>query len=300
MQFRRYQHLERLGTTAVEGIQDGEVYVFPKLDGTNASVWLDDEGELQAGSRNRVLSSDNDNAGFLNEFVSKDYNNRLKALFSLRPEWTLFGEWLVPHSLKTYRPEAWRKFYIFDVMDEFDEYLHYREYSDTLKYLDLEYLSPIQIIKNGSDEHFRNCVERNTYLIEEGKGFGEGVVLKNYGWKNKFGQTIWAKIVANHFKETHYKEMGAPVLGGISDEERIVNEFVTSHLVDKVHAKIVNEVNEWNSGMIPRLLNTVFYDLITEEMWEILKRYKNPKIDFKYLQRLTIQKVKELKQDVFQ
>ena len=46
-----------------DGIELGKVYVFPKIDGTNGSVWIDD-GIIKAGSRNRELTLDNDNAGF--------------------------------------------------------------------------------------------------------------------------------------------------------------------------------------------------------------------------------------------
>ena len=37
--------------------------MFPKIDGTNGTVWLSD-GEVQAGSRSRQLSAESDNAGF--------------------------------------------------------------------------------------------------------------------------------------------------------------------------------------------------------------------------------------------
>jgi len=64
MQFRKYMHIEKFGTDEVHGIELGGCYVFPKLDGTNGSIW-NDGGALQAGSRNRQLSLDADNAGFL-------------------------------------------------------------------------------------------------------------------------------------------------------------------------------------------------------------------------------------------
>ena len=41
MEYRGYQHIERLGTSEVEGILNGEVYVYPKLDGTNGQAWSD-------------------------------------------------------------------------------------------------------------------------------------------------------------------------------------------------------------------------------------------------------------------
>lgn len=47
------------------------------------------------------------------------------------------------------------------------------------------------------------------------------------------------------------------------------------------------------------LITTVYYDLITEETWMILKKFKNPVIDFKRLNSLTIQKIKEIKSELF-
>ena len=67
MKFTRYQHLERFGTTDVLNIEIGTCYVFPKIDGTNACVWMSD-GELQAGSRKRKLTLESDNAGFYEQF----------------------------------------------------------------------------------------------------------------------------------------------------------------------------------------------------------------------------------------
>lgn len=62
--FYKYQHVERLGTTETNGIEMGMCYIFPKIDGTNSQLWFN-EG-LQAGSRNRHLEVENDNAGFYN------------------------------------------------------------------------------------------------------------------------------------------------------------------------------------------------------------------------------------------
>ena len=62
-EFKKYMHIERFGTDEVQGIELGDCYVFPKLDGTNASLWSED-GKIQAGSRKRHLSIDADNAGF--------------------------------------------------------------------------------------------------------------------------------------------------------------------------------------------------------------------------------------------
>ena len=95
--FIKYPHIERLGTDEVEGITVGECHIFPKIDGTNASVWRE-EGELCAGSRNRKLSREADNAGFY-EYVMTGIGHKFYDCFWTHDSWTLYGEWLVPHSL---------------------------------------------------------------------------------------------------------------------------------------------------------------------------------------------------------
>jgi ATP-dependent RNA circularization protein (DNA/RNA ligase family) len=254
MSFLKYQHLERYGNTEVEGIEVGTCYVFPKLDGTNASVWFE-HGTLRCGSRNRELSPDNDNAGFMNAMMVD------KAIISFlynEPDLVLYGEWLVPHTLKTYNDDAWRKFYVFDVFDRKKErLLSFDEYSEGLIAAGINVIAPIAIIKNGSIDHFTECLSKAHYLVKDGEGAGEGVVIKNYDYKNKFGRQTWAKIVTNEFKAKHHTEMGAPVIGCEILEEKIAAKYVTQALVDKVVAKITNEMEGWSSKYIPRLIHTV-------------------------------------------
>jgi hypothetical protein len=293
--FIKYQHLEKLHTDETDGIEIGTTHVFPKIDGTNGSIWHD-QG-IQAGSRNRHLTLDADNAGF---YQAMSHSEAHKILCASNAHLIFYGEWLVPHSLKTYREDAWRKFYIFDVYNRsIDKYLPYNEYKPILDKYEVDYIAPIAIIKNGNYETYQECLSRNFFLIDDGKGNGEGIVIKNYAYQNKFGRQTWAKLITNAFKEEHHKEMGAPLVGGEIIEDKIVSKFVDKHLVDKVHAKITNEMDGWSSKYIPRLLHTVYYDLITEEMWNILKDFKNPKIDFRTLNNLCTQKVKELKPEVF-
>jgi hypothetical protein len=308
MEFKKYQHIERLGTTEVQNIELGECHVFPKIDGTNGSLWMS-EGVIQAGSRNRHLSLEADNAGFLAWAQS---NDSIKNYFSENPTHRLFGEWLVPHSLKTYRETAWRNFYVFDVcidkapdevLHEGDSqliHLHYDEYKPLLEKHGIAYIPPICVIKNGSYEQFVNQLLKNVFLIEDGKGTGEGIVIKRYDFKNKYNRQSWAKIVTSEFKETHAKEMGPHVMNGKRLlEEEIANKFVTSALVDKEFAKITTAEEGWSSKMIPRLLNTVYYSVVKEECWEFVKEHRNPVLDFKRLQHFVFNEVKAKKPELF-
>lgn len=301
MEFKKYQHLERFGNDEVEGIELGKLYIFPKLDGTNAQVWLDDEGNIKAGSRNRELTLEKDNAGFY-KFVLE--NENIKKYLEKHPTHRLYGEFLVPHSLKTYREDAWRRFYIFDVcLDKEDgsvEYIPYDIYKPLVEEFGLDYIPPIVTMTNGLYEYFIRTLDNNTFMIQDGKGVGEGIVIKNYDYYNKYKRQIWAKIVTNEFKEIHKREMG---VNNIKTEkvieQEIVDNYCTAAFIEKEYSKILNETGEWDNRKIPMLLGRVFSELVKEETWNIIKKYKNPTINYKTLNALVINKIKTVKSDIF-
>lgn len=298
--FKKYQHLERFGTTEVEQIELGECYIFPKIDGTNGSIWIED-GNIYAASRNRVLTLENDNHSFLAWVVKQ--SNIIEFLLK-NPNIRLYGEWLVPHSLKTYNDNSWKKFYVFDVVIDSNgediKYLHYNDYKELLDKFNINYIPPITIIRNPDYNRLVEELSKNVYLIEDGKGTGEGIVIKNYSYKNKFGRQTWAKIVTNEFKEKHAKEMkGGVVEGKKLLEEVIANKYITKSFVDKEYHKILNETGQFTSKDIPKLLNICYYELIREESWNFIKENKNPNINYKTLLHFVFCKVRESKPELF-
>ena len=111
------------------------------------------------------------------------------------PTWRLYGEFLVPHSLKTYEDDAWRKFYIFDVFDDTTEtFIPYEEYQPVLEQYELDYIPVIATLKNATPEKLLDFLEKNVFLIRDGCGYGEGLVVKRYDYVNKYGRTTWAKV----------------------------------------------------------------------------------------------------------
>lgn len=287
-----YQHVLKLGDDGVRDILVGKVYIFAKLDGTNSVLWKTDT--VNGGSRRRVLKVDKDNAGFYNEEAGKDcYAN----FFAAHPDLVLWGEWLVPHTIKNYRKDAWRKFYVFDVgtVDEngVKHYLPYDTYQPWMEEFGIEYLAPLKIITNPSVEDIIFTAENNFYLMEDGQ-IGEGVVCKNYDFVNQFGETVWAKLVRNEFKERHYKTMGAPESEKSFLEEKIAQEYATGAFVEKEYDRFVKSIEEdWNSRMIPRLLNTIWHTFVEEEIWNTIQKYKNPTIDFKLLKYFVTIEIKK-------
>lgn len=123
--------------------------------------------------------------------------------------------------------------------------------------------------------------------------------------------------MSEFLKYQHIERLNTQETEGITDgichifykiEEQIVRDFLTDEFIKKEQAKIANYHNEghwdalngvyvpppWSNKMIPELLGRVWYEFIREEISEILKKYKNPKINFRLLQSLTIKKVKKV------
>jgi len=181
-----------------------------------------------------------------------------------------------------------------------EKLLSYKEYEPLCKEFEIEWIAPLCVMRNAEYSHLVVELQNNKYLIKEGQGVGEGIVVKNYLWQNSHGNQVWAKLVTNSFKEVNAKVMGATMKNMREMvEQEIVNKYVTRHLVEKVYAKIANAEGGWQSKFIPRLLQTVFYDLVKEETWEFVKEMKLPTVNFKTLGMLTTMKVKELLPEVF-
>lgn len=292
MEFKKYQHIERLGTVETNGIENGMCYIFPKIDGTNSQLWFD--GILRAGSRNRQLELDNDNAGFYNWAIKDEAINNF---FKKYPNLRLYGEWLVPHTLRTYVDDAWNKFYVFDVMDG-EKYMSYEDYKVILEEFNIEYIPPICKVNNPTYDRIVSQLEKNGYLIKDGNGTGEGVVVKNYDYVNKFGRVTWAKVIKNEFKAKHSKVQVTELKESKLIEQDIVDKYITKSLVEKEFSKIDNE-SGWSSKYIIRLFSTVYYCLIKEESWNFIKEFNNPTIDYKRVYRLVTIRIKELMPQLF-
>lgn len=298
LEFMKYPHLERFGNLEVTGIEHGITYVFPKIDGTNASMWFDEAKGFCYGSRTRELSPTADNAGFMAVMNTTNYGKGYKRFLRKYPNLRLYGEWLVPHTLKNYRDDAWRRFYVFDVFDEDQQvFLPYTEYTDMIAGYEIDYIPCYKVWKNGGYEDFLNTAKEIKYLLKDETGFGEGCVIKRYDFQNRHGRTNWAKIVLAEFKEKHVSTK--PGVGGVDAfEEQVANDLVTSALVDKEYSKIALE--GWTNRSIPRLLETVYRCVVVEELYDYLnKNKKQSTINFKTLKHFVNTKVKELKKEVF-
>jgi hypothetical protein len=292
--FRKYQHIERLDSDEVEGLLDGEVFIMPKIDGNNVSIWFEN-GRICVGNRHRefISTEAEDDRDFFYYILQPEVNQKLETLFREYPDWRLYGEWLVPHNLRTYEHTAWEKFYIFDVERD-GVYLPYKEYQPVLEARGLDYIPVITTITNPTSEELLDLLKENTYLIQAGRGFGEGLIVKRYDFINKYGRTTWGKVVADCFKESNAKEMNAGY--EVSVERAFAEQYVTTMRINKM----LIEMGDWNPKRSVELFNRIYHDLVNEELWNFLKKKKfRVALDFSVLYDETVSQMKILKPELF-
>jgi hypothetical protein len=295
MTFQKYPKVHRLGKEEVEGILEGVVHVEEKIDGANASIWLDKRGEITCGSRNRELSE-----GF-NGFVDWVQNSELlKIFFSENPELRLYGEWLVPHTIQ-YNEMAYKTFYLFDVTivkdgEEIEDFADRKvvqmlanNYGFTTPHYYGSFINP-------SPDELLKLAGTSTIGAK-----GEGIVLKNQDFRDKFGNHNYAKIVTESFKEDNGITFGGNNKHSDSYWEMyIVNKYMTLPRIEKICNKLQSVIEEkLDMKHIPRVIQTAYHDMLTEEIWEIQDKVTGP-IHFGVLKRIATRKARQIYSDKLQ
>lgn len=297
MNYRTYQHIEKLGNKEVEGILKGRCSIQPKIDGTNGVVWLGDDGIIHAGSRKRDLTLDNDNADFYNSII-KDEN--VASYLKDHPDHYLYGEWLVPHTIKYYDPSAWKHFYVFDVYTAEKGYLPYDIYSKELTSYGIRFIPEIACLTDPTMEDLTRCLKKCKYLIPEDK-MGEGIIIKNYGYKNPYGRCTFAKIVAEEFFDTKAKlRTKNHEVKDMVTENDIVDRLLSEPLIRKEFVKIQLEHGDAKKQeIIGRTLSNIYHVFLNEEFIDYAEN-KRPTVSFHLLKKACDNRVKEvLKNELF-
>lgn len=175
--------------------------------------------------------------------------------------------------------------------------MSYEEYKEILDEFGFDYIPPICKIENPNVDSLFDLLDKNFYLIKDNAGYGEGIVIKNYQFKNRYGRIVWGKIVRNDFKDKNSKVFGVnEIKDRESKEQEIINLVLTKELLDKEVSKILLDLNMdyFEPKLLPRLFGVMFYTIITEELHDALKKLKNPVVDFKKLNALLIVTIKKM------
>lgn len=301
--FRKFEHVERLGKINTEGILEGKCYISFKLDGTNSSVWVDENGNICAGSRNRELNINKDNAGFCNWVNSNDEEAvAIRTFLQENPCYVVYGEFLgnkggkFVGSIKNYNPDALGKLWIFDIYNK-----DTHRYSNPIAFIEMlsdynlsQYCIPQIEVMNPTEEYIEELAKNNHFLLPEDK-VGEGVVIRNMDFINKYGHYTIGKFVLDEFKQEKSKPKKQKVTAE-NIEQDIVDAYVLDSELSKSKAKVcvimdIAEFDTRNGQCIGRMMNLVFNDLL-EECKNWAKDFRNPTVDFAKLKRACDTKVR--------
>ena len=292
MQFRKYEKIYRLGKDETIGILKGTVNITEKLDGANVSVWLGDGGEIRVGSRNNDLTANGNEFNGAVHYVNA--HPGIKDFFKHHPSSRLYGEWLVRHTL-AYNETAYKKFYIFDILRPDGLYIPQEAVQLKCKEFGLDSVPDLGTFENPTLQELTRLVEGQKSVYGEKR---EGIVIRNPEFINQFGDKCNAKLVSEGFMEDN-----GIVFGGNNKyseaywEQYISNKYIDVARVKKVMNKVQPEINEkLDMKHIPRIIGTVYHDLITEEAWDIANKAK--KIDYDTLKRICSKKVKQVYCDI--
>lgn len=228
------------------GFEVGDrIQISVKVDGANASIALDDNGNLVAFSRKNELTATNNLRGFWNYVQTLDKNQ-----FADLGNMIIYGEWLVPHTVK-YFQESYNKWYVYDMYDK-----------DTEKWLPQEFVKQfaeshgliyIHVLYDGpfvSWEHCRTFCNSPAYSERQ-----EGIVVKNQTKLNDPNnrQPFYLKIVNDSFKETQLKNHVKKVLDPQHVKEKQEADESAEQLVTK--ARILKEIHKMiDEGILPEKL----------------------------------------------
>ena len=231
MKFKAYPKIHRLGKEETDGLLEfGEVTVQEKIDGANTSIWLD-EGVLKGGSRSRELGDESFN-GFV-EYINN--HSGIMNLLTDNPTYRLYGEWLVRHTI-AYKETSYKQFYLFDIWTEEGGFMPQ---------------DMVQMIAEGNGINYPQVFFTGSITAEAIQEFvgktnlgelGEGVVIKNPSFINKFGDCVYAKVVTEKFKEDNALTFGGNNKHSDSYWEMyIINKYATLARVQKIMNKIQPE-----------------------------------------------------------
>ena len=301
--FRKYTHVERLGTEECDGLLDNDrVIVTAKVDGSNGSVWWDgDSCRMVCASRNYELTQGiDDNAGFRSWCASEgEEQNSLREFCQAHPTLVVYGEWMgrdaFVGAFKGYDPAAKGSLVIFDVFDrETGLYISDDFWRPMLASAGLEpwFVKVLAVLNHPDMSDVLAVAKSNDFLLEGTGAVGEGVVCKVADWRNRFGRQVYGKLVLNEFK----KQRKRPSTAVFDIEQEIITYYLTDSELDKTIAKIcvrcnVEKFDPDSRKMMGMLVSMCWHDLLGE-CPNYVKRFKNPKIDFARLSGLCTNRVK--------
>ncbi|WP_261376213.1 RNA ligase family protein [Brevibacillus brevis] len=237
-----------------------------KLDGANASFRYDVEtNSIRAFSRNMELHEEENLHGF---FQWKQQLPKEKIVAGM----VYFGEWLNPHKIKY--PQYDKQYFLFDMYDTAAcEYVDFVIVEREAQRLGLHLVPVFYQGEYQGEAHLRSFVGKTALggkLRDE--EIGEGIVVKNADYRDRFGRQLFVKIVTDVFSEVKRQKPPKDPNQPKSEEVLFVEQYVTLARVEKFLYKLIDKrvleetFGVKDMGVILKNLNLrIHEDLLKEE-----------------------------------
>ena len=278
---KKYTDIIRYGKSCTEGVlKEGDIIsITEKIDCANASFRTDETNEegVSCYSRNKPLGEHNTLSGFYN-WVK---NNIVPIKNKLNKNYIYFGEWLVKHKV-VYKEECYNKFYMFSIWDvEKEEYLSDEMVINEAKRLGLTTTNYFYRGEYISYDHLMSFVGKSNMTLKANTG--EGIVVKNVDYKDKFGKQVFVKLVSEAFCEVQKqkKPKNPNIDNGLLP---IVMTVLTKARIEKMLYKLVDEgelkqdYDIKDMRIILKLLGTNVYNDIMKEESELFVNFEESQI----------------------
>lgn len=216
--YKSYPKVYNLGHSAIKDLFHDEVVIQEKLDGSQFSFGVDEEGNFRCRSKGKEQWPGPDKM-FEAAVGSVMYGRELQ------PGWTYSGEYIrqPKHNMLTYGRTPRGFIALFDIRSGEEDYLTPSEVQQEAERLDLECVPTFDIRQI-------NCVEDVEELMEKESFLGgtkiEGLVFKNYKRFTRDGKAMMGKYVSEQFKELNNKDFrlrnpsGGDMIGQLGDMVR--------------------------------------------------------------------------------
>jgi hypothetical protein len=295
MNQKRYTDVIRLGHKTTIGVlgEGDHIVIQEKLDGANAS-FRRIGNELVAFSRNCQLSPENTLGGFY-QFVKG-----LEGKIQVGERLIFFGEWLNPHKVKY--PEHQNEFFLFDIYDAVNEkYLPWKTVKAVGETLGLNLVPVFYEGEYQGFGHLQSFVGKTELGGMLGDiPTGEGIVVKNVDYTDRFGKQVFVKLVTDAFREVQKQKAPKDPKVEVTQEQIFVDQVVTDARIEKFLHKFVDEgiLNEYygvkDMNTILKNMNPRIKEDILKEERDLLPEQYDEKQLSKAIGRTVANKVKRL------
>lgn len=248
------------------------IVIQEKIDGSNAHFHISNGSFISYGN-NYILNEHNHLCGFY-YWVKENWKKVPRKYWNLN----IYGEWLTPHHCE-YPAQAYGQFYVFDIMDDFGNYLKQEDVEKIAKECGFLYAP---ILYHGEFTSWKDIVN---YVGQTKLGGlkGEGIVVKNQTELNNSKIPFYAKIVDIEFQESNkardkVKFIDMNEILKLEEEKLLVESIVTLARVRKIVLKLIDNGDlpfSWTNMDIEDTLKIVrgivYQDCLREEP-EIVKK----------------------------